>query len=157
VTVSREAKDDLLVWAGFLASEFRWLPIKREVHAPPLRYKEFVSDAAGLSDAKDSWRKPGCGSVGFAEDGTVVFVNQFLWPEVFITKWVDEKGVKYGYKTTTLEMLGLLMPLLLVPELFQKSNIVMKVDCFGTVYSMTNRMCKGDKSASIFVRAAYLI
>ncbi len=54
-------------------------------------------------------------------------------------------------------MLGLLMPLLLVPELFQKSNIVMKVDCFRAVYSMTNRMCKGDKSASIFVRAAYLI
>jgi hypothetical protein len=157
VTVSREAKDDLLVWAGFLASEFRWLPINREVHVPPLRYKEFVSDAAGLSDAKDSWKKPGCGRVGFAEDGTVIFANQFLWPEDFITKRVDEKGVKYGDKITTLEMLGLLMPLLLVPEQFQKSNIVMKVDCFGTVYCMTNRMCKGDKSASIFVRAAYLI
>ena len=61
--------------------------------------------------------------MGFAEDGTVVFANQFLWPEDFITKRVDEKGVKYGYKTSTPEMLGLLMPLLLVPELFQKSNM----------------------------------
>ncbi len=102
MTVSREVKDDLLVWAGFLASEFRWLPINREVYAPPLRYKEFVSDAAGLSDAKDSWKKPGYGCVGFAEDGTVVFVNQFLWPEDFITKRVDEKGAKYRDQTTTL-------------------------------------------------------
>jgi hypothetical protein len=105
----------------------------------------------------DAWKKPGCGCVGFAEDGTVVFANQFIWPENFITSSVDEKGVKFADKTTTLEMIGLLMPLLLVPELFQRSNVVMKVDCFGTVYSMSNRMSKGDKSASIFVRAAYLI
>jgi hypothetical protein len=157
VIISREAKDDLMVWAGFLSSEYRWLPINREVHAPPLRFKEFVSDAAGLADNADAWKKPGCGCVGFAEDGTVVFANQFIWPENFITSSVDEKGVKFADKTTTLEMIGLLMPLLLVLELFQRSNVVMKVDCFGTVYSMTNRMSKGDKSASIFVRAAYLI
>jgi hypothetical protein len=29
VEISAEAKDDLLVWAGFLSSEFRWLPINR--------------------------------------------------------------------------------------------------------------------------------
>jgi hypothetical protein len=33
----------------------------------------------------------------------------------------------------------------------------MKVDCFGTVYGMENRFCKGDVSASIFIRTIYLI
>jgi hypothetical protein len=157
VEISAEAKDDLLVWAGFLSSEFRWLPINREVHAPPIRYKEFVTDAAGLSDTADSWKLPGCGCVGFGEDGTVIFANQLLWPERFISNGIDEKNVRFGDKTTTLEMIGLLMPMILAPELFKNSNVVMKVDCFGTVYSMTNRMCKGDKTAAIFVRAAYLI
>jgi hypothetical protein len=157
VEISAEAKDDLLVWAGFLSNEFRWLPINREVHAPPIRYKEFVTDAAGLSDTADSWKLPGCGCVGFGEDGTVIFANQLLWPEKFISDGVDEKNVRFGDKTTTLEMIGLLMPMVLAPELFKNSNVVMKVDCFGTVYSMTNRMCKGDKTAAIFVRAAYLI
>jgi hypothetical protein len=157
VEISAEAKDDLLVWAGFLSNEFRWLPINREVHAPPIRYKEFVTDAAGLSDTADSWKLPGCGCVGFGEDGTVIFANQLLWPERFISNGIDEKNVRFGDKTTTLEMIGLLMPMILAPELFKNSNVVMKVDCFGTVYSMTNRMCKGDKTAAIFVRAAYLI
>ncbi len=80
-----------------------------------------------------------------------------MWPEEFISNGIDEKNVRSGDKTTTLEMIGLLMPLILAPELFKNSNIVMKVDCFGTVYSMTNRMCKGDKMAAIFVRAPYLI
>jgi hypothetical protein len=157
VEISAEAKDDLLVWAGFLSSNFRWLLINREVHAPPIRYKEFVTDAAGLSDPADSWKLPGCGCVGFGEDGTVVFANQLVWPDKFIINSSDEKNVRFGDKTTTLEMIGLLMPMLLVPELFKNSNVVMKVDCFGTVYSMTNRMCKGDKTAAIFVRAAHLI
>jgi hypothetical protein len=76
VTISKEAKDDLSVWAGFLSSDFRWLPINKEYHAPPIRAKEFVSDAAGLSNITDAWKKPGCGCVGFAEDGTIVFANQ---------------------------------------------------------------------------------
>ncbi len=116
VDISREAKDDLMVWAGFLSSDYKWLPINREIHVPPLRFKEFVSDAAGLADTADAWKKPSCGCVGFAEDGTVVFANQFIWPENFITSSVDEKGVKFVDKTTTLEMIGLLMPLLLVPD-----------------------------------------
>jgi hypothetical protein len=33
----------------------------------------------------------------------------------------------------------------------------MRVDCFGTVYSMANRASKGDTSASILVRVVYLI
>jgi hypothetical protein len=102
VKISAEAKDDLLVWAGFLSSEFRWLPINREVHAPPIRYKEFVMDAAGLSDTADSWKLPGCGCVGFGEDGTVIFANQLLWPEKFISDSIDEKNVRFGDKTTTL-------------------------------------------------------
>ncbi len=75
ISVSQEAKRDLLVWAGFLSSDFKWLPIARERHAPPIWRKEFVSDATGLPDKDDFWKRPGCGNVGFAEDGTIIFAN----------------------------------------------------------------------------------
>jgi hypothetical protein len=157
IHISQEAKKDLAVLAGFLTSEFKWLPIAEEQTAPPILHKEFVSDAAGLADTADIWKKPSCGNVAFAEEGTVIFANQLWWDEEFISKAIDEKGVRYGDKTTTLEIIGLLIPLVIAPELFVKSNVVMKVDCFGTVYGMENRASKGDTSASVFIRAVYLI
>jgi hypothetical protein len=54
----------------------------------------------------------------------------------------------------------LILPLLLVSEEFKKCHVVMKVDCFGTIYgieNIQNKCSKGDQSASIFIRAAYLI
>jgi hypothetical protein len=57
--VPDSARRDLLVWAGFLWSEFRWMPIPREIHAPPLLCKEFVSDAAGLALEADFSTGPG--------------------------------------------------------------------------------------------------
>jgi hypothetical protein len=101
VKISDNAKKDLLVWAGFLCSPFKWLPIYRKLHAAPVWHKEFVSDAAGLSEKDDIWKKPGCGCVGFAENGTIIFANQLTWPKSFIVNACDGKEVRYGDKTTT--------------------------------------------------------
>ena len=49
VKLSEEAVSDLLVWAGFLQSKLKWLPICALKSAPPLRCTTFCSDAAGLS------------------------------------------------------------------------------------------------------------
>jgi hypothetical protein len=67
--VSAQAKKDLQVWAGYLWSEHKWLPIPRELLAPPLYCKEFVSDAAGLAAEANPATRPGCGNVGFDEEG----------------------------------------------------------------------------------------
>ena len=157
VLVSTQAREDLKVWKNWLTSDLKWLPIPPVDNNPPLCYKEFVSDAAGLADTADIRTKPGCGNVGFCESGKIIFANQFFWPAKFIQEAKDEKDVRFGDKTTTLEMIGLIMPLLLVPELLVNQHIVIKVDCFGTIYGMENRSSKGDITASIFIRAAYMI
>jgi len=157
LTLSKEARTDLMIWAGFLHSDLKWLPISVLYESPPLWCREFVSDAAGLPESSDFRTSPGCGNVGFSEDGTIIFAYQLTWPKNFIMHCTDEKGVRFGDKSTTLEMIGLLLPLLLVPELFINLHVIMKVDCFGTVCGMHNRTAKGDNSASIFIRAAYLI
>ncbi len=157
VLVSTQAKEDLKVWKNWLTSGLKWLPIPPVDTNPPLCYIEFVLDAAGLADTADIRTKPGCGNVGFCESGKIIFANQFFWPAKFIQEAKDEKEVRFGDKTTTLEMIGLIMPLLLVPDLMVNQHIVVKVDCFGTIYGMENRSSKGDITASIFIRAAYII
>jgi hypothetical protein len=157
VNISEQAQKDLLVWAGYLLSEFKWLPICPLYTAPPRVCKEFVSDAAGLASTANFGSGPGCGNVGFAEDGAIIFAYQFTWPEQFIRFYTDEKGVRFGDKTTTLEVIGLLMPLLLVPELLMNQHVRIMVDCLGTVFGMQNKSASGDKAASVFIRAAHLI
>jgi len=157
IVISAEAKKDLAIWAGFLSCPRKWLPIGSAFSEPPIRCMEFVSDAAGLADTADFRSRPGAGNVGFSEDGRVIFANQYLWPETFIRFATDEENIRYGDKTTTLEVLGLLFPFVLVPDLLKNQHVKLKVDCFGTVFGMWNRRCKGDKSASIFIRAVYLI
>jgi len=157
IHISDDAKRDLKIWVGFLTSEYKWLPLGSPHTQTPLRCREFVSDAAGLSAEASFRSKPGVGNVGFNEDGEVIFAHQFLWPKAFITKAVDENGIRFGDKTTTLEVLGLLMPFVLVPELLVNQHVSLKVDCYGTVFGMWNRYSKGDRSASVFIRAIYLV
>jgi len=157
VSISSQAKEDLKVWAGFLMSEFKWLPIASALEEPSKWSREFVSDAAGLADQQDFAKRPGCGNVGFETEGSIIFANQFIWPKEFITNRRDEKAVRFGDKTTTLEMIGVLIPLLVAPELLAQRHVRILVDCLGTVYGLQNRTAKGDENASIFIRAAYLI
>jgi len=157
VRITEAAREDLRIWAGFLCSEYKWLPIGHMYTEPPRVCREFVSDAAGLAMEADPRTRPGCGNVGFCEGGTIIFANQFLWPERFIMTAMDEKGVRFGDKTTTLEVIGMIMPFLLVPEKLANQHVRIMVDCFGTVFGMINRHAKGDRAASVFIRAIYLI
>jgi len=122
VKISSQAKDDLKVWAGFLMSDHKWLPIGPIYHEPPRVCKEFVSDAAGLPDLTSFHTAPGCGNIGFCEKGEIIFANQLAWPVHFLSS-KDEKGVSFSDKTTTLEVIGLLMPFLLVPELLAGQHV----------------------------------
>jgi hypothetical protein len=157
VKISKEAKEDLRVWANFLMCPLKWLPISAGISEPPKWSREFVSDAAGLSDPLDFHKRPGCGNVAFDTDGTIIFAHQYLWPENFITNSRDEKGVRFGDKTTTLEAIGVIIPLLLVPELMSHRHVRVLVDCLGTMFGMQNKAARGDASATVFIRAAFLI
>ena len=157
VLISKEAKADLLVWYGFLTNELKWLPLGSAYSEPPIRCLEFMSDAAGLADSSSLATGPGAGSVGFCENGTIIFASQILWPKYFITEATDEKGVRFGDKSTTLEVIGVLIPFLLCPELLRNQHILVKVDSFGAIFSLINKHAKGDKCASVFVRALFLI
>jgi hypothetical protein len=157
LVITKEAKKELFVWAGFLSNDLKWLPICPVDQPIPMRCKEFVSDAAGHASEADIRTSPGCGNIGFCENGKIIFANQFFWPRKFIESMVDSKGSRFGDKTTTLEAIRVLIPFLLVPELLAGQHILLRVDCFGTIYGFMNKVSKGDETASVFIRALYMI
>jgi hypothetical protein len=56
-----------------------------------------------------------------------------------------------------LEAIGVLIPFLFVPELLACQHILLRVDCFGTIYGFMNKVSKGDETASVFIRAVFMI
>jgi hypothetical protein len=79
------------------------------------------------------------------------------WPKRFISETTDNKNCRYGEKSSTLEMIAIILPFLLIPEQLFNQQIVLKTDNMACVFGHQNRLMKGDESASIFVRAVHLI
>jgi len=152
--LSQEAKNDLSVWAAFLLDEVKVNPISPRPIDPPLFHKKFISDAAGCNETDI---EVGVGCLGLNEDGVIVWAYQMFWDKHFISEACDNKGCKLGHKTTTLEMIGLLLPFLLCSRLLRNQHIVFLVDNLACVYGWENRSVKGDETASIIIRAIMLL
>jgi hypothetical protein len=156
-TLEPKAKKDLQVWANMLLHPTKWIPIQPEITHPPLATIKFFSDAAGMAD-NGKWNgNIGCGVIGLDPDGNTLLGYQMWWPKSFITTAIDIKGKRFGNKTTTLEMIGILLPLLLIPEKLKNSHIEFFTDNMGCVFGMKDGYVKNDEYASIFIRAASLI
>jgi hypothetical protein len=142
---------------GFLNDPSPWIPICNPPNHPPICTKVFTSDAAGLP-RNSSWSgNIGCGVIGIEESGSMCLIAQLWWPKNFITSRKDSKGKRFGEKTATLELIGILLPLLLIPKSLQNQHIVFKTDNLSCVFGHQNGYMKGDECASILIRSLYLI
>jgi hypothetical protein len=117
----------------------------------------FWSDAAGFPDNAVWTSDIGCGVVGTTVDGNTILGYQLWWNKHFITKATDQWGKRFGNKTSTLEMIALIIPLLTIPDQLTKCHICIFTDNMSCVFGMKDGYVKNDETASIFVRAAYLI
>jgi hypothetical protein len=152
--VSDDLATDLKVIANAAITARDWLPIPEEVTPPPSNSWSFVSDAAGSLNS-DEWA--GVASVGLTESGRGIwFLACGIWPTA-VYNAVDEKGARLASKMTTLETLGLLLPLLSVPALLAIKYVVLGVDNIGVVFGWQNGGCKGDRWASVLIRALHVV
>jgi len=154
IVLSKQSKADMLVWAGFLTDKELWCPIHPRPAGPPVFRKEFTSDAAG-GNSKNG--KIGCGNVGFSEIGEIIFAHQLFWPENGLLQKMDAKGAKFENKTTTLEMVGVILPFLLIPHKLVGQHIVVKVDNIACIFGWQSRSVAGDRCASVLIRCLHLI
>ncbi len=154
--LSKEAKADLMTHDYFLA-DTTWCPIAREPIAAPVTAVCFVTDAAGLP-ANAVWSgNIGCGLVAFNSEGSMIHAAQHYWPKKFVSESKDSNGTRYGDKSTTLECIGILMPLLTTPELLTGRHAVIRVDNMACVFGFENGHLKNDEPASIMIRATKIV
>jgi hypothetical protein len=153
---SRQCVKDVLVWASFVLEDVKWKPISPRPMFPPLTYYSFTSDAAGFTNLTPINSKIGFGSIGLNPDGEVCMANQTFWPTE-LRYLCDSKGAKFGSKTLFLEIIGLLAPFLLVPDLIKGTHVILNVDNLGCYYGWMNRNVQGDICASIVIRTIVLI
>jgi hypothetical protein len=146
-----QAKRDLYVWIGFLTDPKEWRPICPRTCMPPLAVLTFSSDSAGFNEHTRKGAKIGCGSVGIDAEGEIIFATQLYWPESL--RNIEEMGSR----TTTLELIGLLLPLLIVPKLVRGKHVVLKVDNTGCYFAWQNKTVAGEKKASILTRGLVLM
>ena len=151
--VEQDLIDDLKVWAAVVVHADGWMPIPLEVDMPPLGALEFVSDAAGGTGTED-W--VGVASLGIGENDDFWYLCSGTWPPAILDS-EDEKGAKFASKTTTLEMVGLLLPFLTVPHMVRGRHIVLGVDNTSVVFGWENKSSSGDLSASVLIRALHIV
>ncbi len=138
IPLTAAAVAEMTVWWNFLNDPDPWIPICHPPNHPPLCTKTFISDAAGCPRNNNNSEKIGCGVIGLNESGSVCLIIQLWWPVSFISTQKDSKGKRFGEKTATLEQIGLLLPLLLIPELLKNQHVIFKTDNMSCVYGHQN-------------------
>ncbi len=144
--MTEQGKRDLLIWAGFLLDPEKWNPICPRPTAPPIRRLEFTFDAARAGTNNSG--KIGCSNIGLNSRGEIFYAAQLFWERKDFLEKVDGKGSHFKNKTTTLELIGVLLPFLQIPEKLKNQHIVAKVDNIG----LENRSVTEDTCASILIR-----
>lgn len=160
--IPNRVKEDLNIWKRFIWAAEKGLPISDPPSLPPFSSIICISDAAGASFSPfNSKRHIGLSS----EKGAASFVYFNSEPKFFITiRWPcnffnksDKDHKSFGSKTTFLELIGLLLPLLSNPSYFSNKNVVFLVDNIAVVYGWEKRYCKNDEYSSILLRTLQLL
>ena len=155
--IKSEVLNDVNIWIRFLTKKDDWLPICRMYYPPPLACKNFSSDAAGGTILPEEGCFLGCGNVGFDFSGRIVFAYQLFWPPGVLSWVTDSKGSCLGNKSTTLEMLGVILPFIVIPEQLVNQHVIVKVDNVACFFGWLNRHTSGDVMASILIRALHFV
>lgn len=151
------AKQELGVWFHAI-QESAALPIPSEPTLnPPLSHKSFTSDAAGLPDTNDWVKMPGLGVMGLDESGHIMLAFQHLWDTNMITQLTDYKGSRFGNKTEFLELVGVLAPLVLIPNSLKKQHVLFRLDNIAAVHGWENKTVKNDRMSSLIIRCIHLL
>jgi hypothetical protein len=146
--IGNKAGKDVQVWKNFLTHPTKWIPIHPGKNEPPLATFKFFSDAAGLADNSHWTNNIGCGVIGLDTDNNTILGYQMWWPKEFITTKRDNRGKRFGNKTTTLEMIRILLPLLLIPDKLQSMHIQFFTDKMACVFGMQDGYVKNNKYES---------
>lgn len=164
LSIPPQVRKDILVVLRASETARCGLPIPVRPSGVPLGHLTFISDAAGSSfNTQNGIRMPnnvvndrGVASIGYSKE-KVWFKSVVTWPMNLINCATDGKGAKFGSKMTTLELVGLLLPFLTIPDVLIGRNIVLEVDNISVIYGFKKVGTKKDLSASILLKSLHMI
>lgn len=157
---------DLKVWWAGVQSARSGLPIPARPVNPHMAKVCFVSDAAGARFQKRNNRFI---PYGASQENGAAAINQvdgyeniwfcavLTWPDFFLYSARDSKDHAYGCKTTTLEVIAMILPFLCIPHQLRGTHVLLLTDNLPLVYGWESRHVVHDVSASIFIRAIHMI
>jgi hypothetical protein len=145
--IPNRVKDDMKIWAAITKAAEGGLPIPPPTTGPPLNHLVFVSDAAGRRPA-GSRDETGVASVGICK-GKTWFGCQIFWQTRFT--WLIQDN------TAVYEMVGLLLPILILHKQLKHQEICLLVDNEAIVWSWPKRRMKHDAVASILIRTLHIL
>ena len=158
--VPDELRDDLRIIAKIAETARSGLPIAEKPGQPPLSALSFYTDAAGASfsmvkGAKVFHDNKGRGVVCLAgtEVKNIWAWTRLEWPEALISGLQDEKGRLFGCKSTTLESVGLLLPLLAFLKDLSGKHIFFWVDNVAVLWGWNSGYVKMDRSATELLKS----
>ena len=159
--VPDEVRRDLKVIAKVANSARIGLPIAEKIGKPGLAALTFYTDAAGASFSLVNKQRhyhdnegKGVACIGGTCIEDIWGWSRLSWPGMLITGQVDEKGCSFGSKSTTLEAVGILIPLLAFKQKVSGKEIIFKVDNMAVTWGWQKGYVKGDKTASEILKAA---
>jgi hypothetical protein len=166
--VNENLRSDIRFCAGLVFSARRGIPLASRPGLPPLSAISFFSDAAGskftlVQGKRVNHNMPDDRGAAclLVEGDSVSWYSTIRWPLSLLNEAVDRDGKFFGSKTTTLEVVGLLLPFLCCPEKLMGQSIVFHVDNIAVMYGWNNGSVKFDETASMLLKfiqlaAAYL-
>ena len=159
--VTEELKKELAIVAKVAESSVKGLPIAASPSHPSLAAVICYTDAAGASFSMirgercchdNEGRGVSC-IIGETESEIQAW-SRLSWPKNLLTEERDERGVFFWSKSTTLESVGLLLPMLAFPEKVVGRNLVFMIDNIAVMYGWLKGYVKNDSSASEVLKTA---
>ena len=157
--VPADMKSDMGIIAKIAEKAKEGLPIAAEQGKPPLSTLVFYTDAAGASYTMVNGKMVfhnqadrGVSCIGGESIQDIWIWSRLKWPEALLIEQKDEKGTRYGNKSTTLECIGLLIPFLAFPNEVRGRHILFKVDNAAVTTGWERGYVKNDKAASKIIK-----
>ena len=154
-------KKDLEVIAKVAESAILGLPIVDKVGQPGMAAITFYTDAAGASFSLTKGQRhyhdnrgKGVACIGGTDLEDIWGWSRLTWPENLLTGQLDESGKYYGSKSTTLEAVGILIPLIAFRDRVAGKEIVFKRDNIAVSWGWRKGYVKNDRAASDILKAA---
>lgn len=155
-------KSDLCTWLRIIRTSATGLPIHPPPSGPPVTALIFHSDAAGGHFPLTMVQRPdfaplGGASIGAADLSSVWFQTRLTWPPSILTSQTDALGHHFGNKSTTLEAIAMLLPLLAIPSIVQGKPILFVVDNLPLCFAFKKKYAVKDFEATLILRCVFFV